>query len=183
MSRRRILKALGIGAGAVTVLASGGVAWRALDQSVFAPGSGPAYEPWRADLQASPPGSLVGAAILAANAHNTQPWSFAVSPDRIDLFADRQRSMGTMDPPGRERSLSLGCALENLVIAAMAHGSEPLVTLLPDAADPDHVASVSLVPTQPDASELFRAIPNRHTNRAPYDTQRSVSSRLLEQMS
>src|SRR5262245_56485586 len=81
MSRRGFLKALGVGAGAGAVVAGGGLVWRALDQSVFAPGSGPAYGPWRADLHAAPPYSLVSAAILAANAHNTQPWFFAVSPE------------------------------------------------------------------------------------------------------
>ena len=46
LSRRLFLKRFGIGAGAVVIVASGGVAVRALDQGVFAPGTGPASQPW-----------------------------------------------------------------------------------------------------------------------------------------
>jgi hypothetical protein len=63
--------------------------WRAADQGVFAPGTGPAYEPWHLDLSSPGPMSLVGAAILAANAHDSQPWVFQVAPEQIDLFAAR----------------------------------------------------------------------------------------------
>ena len=47
MSRRVFLKRLGISAGAVTVVVSGGVAWRVMDQGVLTPGTGLAYEAWR----------------------------------------------------------------------------------------------------------------------------------------
>ncbi len=70
-----------------------------------------------ADLEA-----ILEAARWAPSPHNSQPWLFAASRDRIDLFADHARSMGTMDPLAREVALSLGCALENLVLAAGAHG-------------------------------------------------------------
>lgn len=184
MDRRTFLKRAGIGAGAVVMVgAAGGLLWRSIDQSVFAPGSGPAYEPWRADLDGPPPASLVAAAILAANAHNTQPWAFTVTDERIDLFADRGRTMGTMDPTGRELQLSLGCALENLVLAARAHGIAPDVELLPDPTDPGHVATVGMTPAAPNASPLYRAIPVRHTNRAAYDTDRAVRPEELEAMS
>jgi hypothetical protein len=42
LSRRLFLKRFGVGAGAVVIVASGGLTWRALDQGVFAPGTGPA---------------------------------------------------------------------------------------------------------------------------------------------
>jgi nitroreductase len=180
MSRRRFLTRLGIGAGAVIVVAGTGIAWRLVDQSVLSPGRGPAYEPWSGDLDGPAPLSLVAAAILAANAHNTQPWRFAVTADRVDLFADRARSMGAMDPLARELTLSLGCALENLVLAARAHGLAPTVALLPSAGDPDHVARVELAPsTTTDVSALFAAIPSRHTDRAAYDTTRTIPSTTL----
>jgi len=43
MTRRTLLKRLGLGAGVVVVVAAGGVTWRAIDQGVFSPGTGPAY--------------------------------------------------------------------------------------------------------------------------------------------
>jgi nitroreductase len=123
---------------------------------------------------------MVRAGVLAANAHNAQPWHFRVTTDRIDLFADTSRSLGTMDPLGREMHISLGCALENLALAGPANGKAPTVTLLPDLADRTHIARVDLVPTRPSASALFAAIPNRHTNRAAYDTARPVTQRQLD---
>jgi hypothetical protein len=179
VTRRQLLRGVGIGAGAVLVAAAGGIAWRVVDQSVLDPWSGPAYEPWSADLDGSAPESLVAAAILAANAHNTQPWLFRVTTDAIDVHADHSRSMGTMDPLGRERTLSLGCALENLVLAARAHGLAPDVLLMPDGAAADRVAVVSLRPGVTDRSALFRAIPTRHTDRSAYDTRRALDPAVL----
>ena len=182
MSRRLFLKRFGVSTGAVVVVASGGLAWRALDQRVFAPGTGPAYEPWHLDMSSRGPMSLVGAAILAANAHDSQPWVFRVAPELIDLFAATERSIGAMDPLGREMYLSLGCALENLVLAAEAHGYRADVRLMPAAEDPTHVAWVAITPGPAEPSDLYNAIPVRHTNRAAYRTDRSVAPALLEEI-
>src|SRR5271166_114515 len=78
-----------------------------------------AYAPWR-DWRGEGSRALVDAAILAANAHNTQPWLFCIHPDRIDLYADESRNLGAMDPFRRELRISLGCALENLCLVARA---------------------------------------------------------------
>lgn len=180
MSRRTFLKRLGIGAGAVTIVVGGGIAWRAADQRVLAPGTGPAYDAWRTRLTGDGPLSLVRAALLAASAHDTQPWRFRIAGDRLDLFADRSRTIGTMDPLGRELELSLGCALENLLLAAPANGYRPVLTLLPDATEPDHVARVELVAENVPVSVLFAAIPQRHTDRSAYDASRGVERAALE---
>jgi hypothetical protein len=95
MTRRRFLGAVGLGAGTVVVVGAGGLTWRAVDQGVFATGTGPVYAAWDAW---NPPGhnplDLVRAAVLAANAHNTQPWLFRVTPARIDLLAVRTGTSG-----------------------------------------------------------------------------------------
>ena len=182
MSRRAFLSRLAIGAGAVTAVAGGGLAWRVLDQSVLAPGSGPAYEAWRARLTGDGPLSLVRAAILAANAHDTQPWRFRIAAGHIELFADRTRSIGAVDPLGRELEISLGCAIENLLVAAGANGYEPRLTLRPDSSHPDLVARVALTEGPPTASPLFDAIPRRHTDRTAYDTARPVERGVLDEL-
>lgn len=162
------------------MIGAGGLTWRAVSQGVFATGTGPAYAAWD---QWNPPGraplNLVRAAVLAASAHNTQPWLFAVTPARIDLFAVPSRNIGTVDPLRREMQISLGCTLENLVLAGPPHGLAPAVTVLPDPADRTHVARVDLVPGSAAASALFWAIPHRHTNRAAYDTSRPLPAGTL----
>jgi hypothetical protein len=120
--------------------------------------------------------NLVHAAILVANAHNTQPWLFTVTGNRIDVFADMSRTIGAMDPLPRETQISSGCAVENLVVAGPPNGLTAKVSLLPDPADATHVATVSLTHTAVSGSPLFDAIATRHTNRGAYDITRTVSS-------
>ena len=180
MDRRRFLRNLGLGVGTVAVAGTAGVTGKAVDGGVFATGTGPAYAAWDAlGPPSRDPMGLVRAAVLAANAHNAQPRLVAVAPDRIELFADPTRTLGTMDPLLRELHISLGCALENLVLAGPPNGLAPTVALLPDPADPGHIARVDLAPTTGPVSPLFAAIPDRHTDRAAYDTARPVDAALL----
>lgn len=181
MGRRAFLQRAGFGAGAVLLAAGAGMTWRALDQGVFATGEGPAYAAW-GDWDAPDGGALlplVRAAVLAANAHNTQPWTFALGTNRIDLFADPARTTGTLDPLRRELHLSLGCALENLALAARARGLDPTVALLPTPGDPAHVARIDLAPGAVVASPLYAAIPRRHTDRGAYDLRRPLDAATL----
>jgi len=178
IARRTFLK----GAGATLLLVAGGGVWRAADQGVFGVGEGPAYEPWKnwRTNEGEGPIELVRAAVLAANAHNSQPWLFRVEESRIDLFADRERNIGTVDPYLREMYMSLGCALENLLLAAEANGYGHELALLPDSSNPAHAARIDLTPAAASTTELYEAIPDRHTNRGPYDTGRAILRETLE---
>jgi nitroreductase len=181
VSRRTILQFLGLGAGVVAVAGATGLTWRAIDGGVFATGTGPAYAAWdEADHTGPDPMNLIRAAVLAANAHNTQPWLFTVSGDRIELFADLTRTIGAMDPLLREMHVSLGCAVENLVLAGPPSGLTANVVLLPDPADATHIATITLTPTTASRSPLFDAITSRHTNRGGYDTTRPVTGQQLD---
>jgi len=182
LNRRSTLRLLGLGAGTVAVAAAGGSTWLATTGGVFSTGTGPAYAAWSEVTPAGRPLSLVRAAILAANAHNTQPWRFILTEDRIELFADMSRTIGTMDPLLREMHISLGCALENLVLAGPPNGLTATVDLMPEAGDARHIATVALTPAKTSRSALFEAIPDRHTNRNAYDTSRPVSSEQRESL-
>lgn len=183
VTRRTFLKRAG--ATTLVVVVGGGV-YRAADRGVFSVGQGEAYEPWRTwhEEQASGPMALVQSAILAANPHNSQPWLFRVDETRVDVFADPARNISNIDPFLREKHVGLGCAVENAVLTARALGYRPGVRLLPDPADPAHVARIDLTPgnlTPGDlvVSKLYDAIPNRHTNRAAYDVERPVPPEVL----
>lgn len=180
-SKRFSRRSLLAGAGATLVLVAGGGVWRAVDQGVFSVGEGPAYEPWQTWRTDEPTGTLklVRAAVLASNAHNSQPWLFRLTDLTIDVFADHQRNIGAVDPFLREMYISVGCALENLSLAAEANGYAPTLTLMPNDADNKHAAHLTLLRAPPKSSPLYDAIPRRHTNRDAYDTAKSVSSETL----
>ncbi|HEX4994591.1 MAG TPA: twin-arginine translocation signal domain-containing protein [Methylomirabilota bacterium] len=187
MNRRAFVK----GAGAVAVVAAGGLVWRAYDQGVFSPGAGAAYEPWttwRSDAAPGPLG-LVRAGILAANPHNTQPWLFQVGAARIELFADTRRNLGAFDPYLREMHIGLGCALENMTRTARVLGYDVAVALHPGplaaaaaSPRPQPVATLALSPARPRPDQLVEAIPRRHTDRGAYAAGRPVPGEMLEAM-
>lgn len=183
LTRRRFLGIAGLGLGTLAVAGATGVTWRAVDGGVFASGTGPAYAAWDESLPVSDDAlGLVRSAVLAANAHNAQPWKFRVAQDRIDLFADDARNLGAMDPLSRELDISLGCCLENLAQAGPPHGRSTVVTVLPDPTDPTHIARVDLSPMPAAGSALFDAITARHTDRAAYDTSRAVPTPRLTEL-
>ncbi|MCU0372820.1 MAG: nitroreductase family protein [Ignavibacteria bacterium] len=111
-------------------------------------------------------------AILAPSGHNTQPWTFEVHEESLNLYADRTRALPVIDPDDRELIISCGAALTNLLVAMKYFGFEPHVEYIPNEADNDLLATVSIKtrdyqPTDLDTT-LFKAIKNRRTNRLPF---------------
>jgi hypothetical protein len=157
--------------------------WRAFGAARPEIGGGPAFDLWRNWQADSHKGTLalVHAAILSSNAFNTQPWLFRVSTARIELYADAKRNLGAFDPYLREMYFSVGCALENLLLAAPANGFRAALTLMPGKLlppfpqpKPELAALVDLSPGKPISSALFAAIPHRHTNRTLFDGAREL---------
>jgi hypothetical protein len=117
---------------------------------------------------------LVGKAALAPSSHNSQPWFFLLGEPHVDLLADRTRALPVNDPDGRELTISCGCALMNLVLAAAASGYYVENRLLPDPDEPDWFARVSLdgVATEPvPEAELARFIDMRRTCRTRFESR------------
>lgn len=181
VSRRTFLHRAGLVGATVVVVGAGGVSYRAYDKGVLETGDGSAYDAWRDWEKGGGPLALVSAAILAANPHNSQAWVFHTTPSQIDLFADRTRTIGTIDPFLRELHTGLGCCLENLMLAAPAHGYRAALTLFPTAGQPVHVARIDLVPGPRSRDALYGAIPKRHTDRSAY-TAKPVAPATLARM-
>lgn len=177
ISRRRLLAAAGLAVG-------GGVAVRAIDQGLVIPFEQPglaAWDDWRLRRYQGPL-ALVSAAVLAASPHNSQPWRFAIGNGGVDLFEVPERQLGTLDPFGRERLAGLGAALANMALAAPLLGVPAAVRLLPDPADPRHIARLDLDPVRAEIAfdGLIGTIARRHTHRgawtgAPIDPARRAA--------
>ena len=114
---------------------------------------------------------LLRYAILAPSTHNTQPWRFSVAPGRVLLYRDRSRWLEVADPAQRELHLSVGCALENLLVAARAFGYQPAVSYFPRELGDDCVAALDLPPlNRPGTPKhgLLDAVARRITSRKPF---------------
>jgi hypothetical protein len=113
----------------------------------------------------------LAAAIAAPSIHNTQPWLFRVDGTSVDVLADPDRQLRTLDPQGREMLVSVGAAIFNLRIALRAGGRRPQVRLAPDPGQPNLAARITADEAAAEsvaARVLAEAIPRRHTNRRPF---------------
>ena len=110
---------------------------------------------------------LVRYATLAPSSHNTQCWKFAVVDKGIAILPDLSRRTPAVDPDDHHLFVSLGCAAENLLQAARAHGLAGEAGF--DAAS--DAIRVTLTPTQARALPLFKAIPERQCTRGDYDSK------------
>jgi len=110
---------------------------------------------------------LVRNATLAPSSHNTQCWKFMVEPSAITILPDPLRRCPAVDPDDHHVFVSLGCATENLIQAALASGLKGQAVY-----DENREAiRVALVPTKGFVSPLFNAIAARQCTRGEYDSQ------------
>ncbi len=124
---------------------------------------------------------LLGYAVLAPSTHNAQPWRFRVRGREVEVRADRTRALEVLDPEHRELVLSCGAALFHMRLALRYFGREAIVALTPISDDPDLLAVLRIGPERertPEDELLFRAIPERHTNRLSAD-ERPLPGPLL----
>jgi hypothetical protein len=108
---------------------------------------------------------LVRYSTLAPSSHNTQCWKFAIEDKAITILPDLSRRCPVVDPDDHHVFVSLGCATENLIQAALAHGARAEASF--DVAR--GVVRVTLSPASAQASPLFKAIPVRQSTRGDYD--------------
>lgn len=108
---------------------------------------------------------LVRYATLAASSHNTQPWLFKLESNRISILPDLSRRCPAVDPDDHHLYASLGCASENLLLAARAAGLEG--SMLYDASTSG--VHIDFEEASAVRSALFDAIPRRQCSRSMYD--------------
>ena len=110
---------------------------------------------------------LIRYAILAPSGHNTQPWRFAIEGDTVQIKPDYARRLPVVDPLDRELWISLGCAVENFIIAANATGIKTEIIFPSSEAD---FITLKVVPSSTIApGALLSAISHRQNTRSPYE--------------
>ena len=159
MTRRKVL--IGAGAAALTGTAIytliGGPSYEEAAQSVWRqrqPRTG-------TDLE-----YLAHYATLAANSHNTQAWRFSRSGSRVAISPDLSRATPAADADNHHLFASLGCACENLTLAATAAGQSTAVAFTDDG---DGRIDIDLAGKAGGRDPLFDAILERQCTRSLYD--------------
>lgn len=118
-------------------------------------------------------------ATLAPNSHNTQPWKFRLGDDAIDVIPDFSRRTPVVDPDDHHLYVTLGCAVENLVVAAGASGRPAQVAVLDEGGNVTGVR-VTLGRGEQTDTVLRDAIPARQSTRSVYDGESLTEAELRE---
>ena len=129
---------------------------------------------------------LVRMGTLAPNSHNTQAWRFRLGAERIDVLPDVSRRTPCVDPDDHHLYVTLGCAAENILIAARAARRSAECAWHPGGPAGGAIRiTLGKFAAQGGAAEesLCAAIPLRQSTRSTYDGQPLLASelRLLEQ--
>ena len=120
---------------------------------------------------------LVRQAVLAPSSHNTQCWRFQIAEKSIVITPDIKRRCPVVDPDDHHLFVSLGCATENLVHAALAAGLHADPRFDPGG---DGMIAVGLAATQARSTPLFQAIAERQCTRGDYDGQPITPAELRQ---
>jgi hypothetical protein len=107
----------------------------------------------------------------APSVFNTQPWAWRITGESMELFADPDRRVDSIDPDGRLLLLSCGAALHHARIALNAAGWSATVERLPDPHRPDLLARIRLgheVPPDPENQRMTAAIHRRRSDRRAF---------------
>ena len=159
-------RSLMIGGGAAIIAGSGAVAFGLRQMGSMATYNAHVAA-MRVPLPARPAvADLIRFATLAANSHNTQAWSFRAAGNSITLLPDLTRATPVVEPDNHHLFVSLGCAAENISIAAASRGMPGQLQFDPASGGSirfSHAAG-AVVDTI-----LSDAIPLRQSTRGMYD--------------
>ncbi|MGI9415070.1 MAG: Acg family FMN-binding oxidoreductase, partial [Hyphomicrobiales bacterium] len=147
-----------------------------------------ALEPWSVagTVETEPRRKALSYAILAPNPHNRQPWMVDLAgDDEIVLYCDPERLLPETDPFNRQIAIGLGCFLELLSMAAAQGGHTAVITPFPEGASGerlDHrpVARVKFEAGSAARDPLFGFVPDRRSNKEPFDPSKPVSAAKLD---
>lgn len=117
---------------------------------------------------------LVHYATLAANSHNAQGWRFRPTTKGVAILPDMSRALPVADEDHHHLYASLGCAAENLMLAAGAAGRSAALGFVSEGAGRVEIALAEGGGADP----LFGAILERQCTRSDYDGREVPSADL-----
>ena len=116
-------------------------------------------------------------ASKAPSGHNTQPWKFHITDSTITVLPNLDVALPVVDRNNRELFISLGCAIENLCIAASYFGYTTHII--------ECSIEVIILELTKNAltieDSLFHQIEKRQTNRNIYNGNK-ISDGILQQL-
>lgn len=109
-------------------------------------------------------------ATKAPSGHNTQPWKFLIKKDEIQIHPDFNRALPIVDPDNHALYISLGCAVENAVLAAKNYGFSSNIEIAKNNEGADFIAIKLRKDKTVEFDELFNYIDNRQVTRNEYSS-------------
>lgn len=107
--------------------------------------------------------------IKAPSGHNAQPWKFKIRENSIEVYPDFDKELLVVDGNHRELYISLGCAVENICIAADEFGHRHETKIVYQ--DRLCFIRINLQKISPIPNPLFLQIDKRQTNRSVYKSK------------
>jgi len=108
---------------------------------------------------------MIKFAVKAPSGHNTQPWLFKINDNNIEIHPNMEKALPVVDADNRELFISLGCATENLCIAASEKGYKSDISVSEKGVITIYLEKDNQINRNP----LFDQIPLRQTNRSVYN--------------
>ncbi|MBK7098805.1 MAG: nitroreductase [Sphingobacteriales bacterium] len=116
--------------------------------------------------------------IKAPSGHNTQPWKFKLKEKSIEIHPNLDKTLPVVDGNHRELYISLGCALENICVAASNFGYTSQADILQK--DSVYIIEIKLQKTESlKADPLFSQIEKRQTNRSIFKSKMISADTLV----
>lgn len=116
-------------------------------------------------------------ASKAPSGHNTQPWKFHIAANTIKIIPNLEVALPVVDSDNRELFISLGCAVENLLISASHFGYTANIIECSKQG-----ITVELTKTKAIIEDaLFYQIEKRQTNRSVFNGKK-ISVEVLKQL-
>ena len=123
---------------------------------------------------------IIKDAARAPSGHNTQPWKFEVNENHIIIRPNFARRLKVVDADDHALFISLGCALENLVLSAKAHQFSTKVTTNFENGINEIIVEL-MISENEQKDMLYDFIQSRQSTRSAYDNK-SIEQSKLEQL-